>query len=157
LQREWQSGDGAGFSLIWACTPSREVNEAIAQEARRSGAWCGVSGAGSGGDVQGAAAIYRGEVCVGISTGGASPALARHLKARVEAAIGDEYETLLRWMSEARPILKARVLEQSARADVWRQVLASDVLDLLREAREEDARAAFEAIVRGEDEGVAST
>ena len=147
LQRDWQSGDCEGFSIVWACTPSAEVNEAIAREAREIGAWCGISGAGAGGDLMGTAAVYRGEMCVGISTGGASPALARHLKARVEAAIGSEYETLLSWMGAARGALKARGGEQSGRAEVWRQVLASEVLELLRVGREGEARAVFVAIV----------
>lgn len=150
LGREYQSGDCAGFGLIWACTPAPEVNQAIACEARSTGAWCGISGAGEGGDLSGAAAVYRGQVCIGISTGGSSPALARHLKGRVEAAIGSEYETLLAWMSEARPNLKARVEAQGERAEVWRQVLGSDVLDLLRESRQGEARALFEAVVWGE-------
>lgn len=149
LQRAWQSGDCAGFSIVWACTPSARVNESIAREARASGAWCGISGAGAGGDLSGAAAVYRGEVCIAISTGGASPALSRHLKARVEAAIGGEYETLLRWMGHARVELKGRVGEQSERSNVWRQVLASDILELLRAGHEDEARALFEAIVRG--------
>ena len=153
LQRAWQSGDCAGFSIIWACTPSSEVNQAVAREARELGAWCGISGAGEGGDLLGAAAVYRGEVCVGISTGGASPALARHLKQRVEAAIGNEYETLLGWMSEARGELKTRLEEQGERAEVWRQVLASDVLELLRKGQSGEARARFESIVLGAPRG----
>jgi len=150
LEREWSSGDCVGFALVWACTPARHVNEAIAREAREGGVWCGISGAGEGGDLHGAAEVRRGSVCIGISTGGASPALARHLKGRVEAAIGGEYEVLLGWMSHARGELKARVEGQGERAEVWRQVLASEVLELLRAGRESEARSRFEAIVRGE-------
>lgn len=147
LQREWRSGDCRGFSLVWACTPSREVNEAIAREAREAGVWCGVSGPGEGGGLHGASAVRRGSVCVGITTGGASPALARHLKQRVEAAVGPEYEVLLGWMGEARAGLKARLPEQGERARLWRALLSSDVLDLLRLGDEAKARARFDEVV----------
>ncbi len=153
LQRAWQGGDCRGFALIWACTPRAEVNEAIAREARDSGAWCAVSGAGEGGDLHSMAAVRRGEVCIGIASGGAAPALSRHLRERIEAAIGGEYEVLLSWMSEERAELKARLGEQGARAEVWREVLASEVLELLRSGRQGEARARFEAITRGSSSG----
>jgi hypothetical protein len=61
--------------------------------------------------------------------------------------VGAEYETLLGWMSAARDELKSREGEQSERANVWRQVLASGVLEMLRRGREDEAREMFEEIV----------
>ncbi len=150
LERAWQSGDCKNFDLVWTCTPSVEVNQAVALEARQMGAWCAVAGAGDGGDLHSMSSVRRGEVCVAISTGGAAPALSRHLRERIEAAVGSEYEVLLSWMSQERSELKSRIGEQSARAEVWREVLASDVLHLLREGHEDEARARFEKIVGGE-------
>jgi precorrin-2 dehydrogenase/sirohydrochlorin ferrochelatase len=81
LPRPFEGDDCAGMVLVYACTPSREVNDSIARAARRVGAWCCVADDASAGDLHGAATVRRGDICIGISTGGASPALSKHLKA----------------------------------------------------------------------------
>ena len=147
LPRRYKSGDCEGFSLVFACTDSREVNAWAAREAGQSGAWCNLADDAQTSDFHSAAAVRRGEICIGVSSQGGSPALSRHLKARVAQAVGDEYETLLLWMSQARAQAKESRAEQSERGKMWREVLASPVLELLREGREEQAREAFETIL----------
>jgi precorrin-2 dehydrogenase/sirohydrochlorin ferrochelatase len=147
LERAWRSSDQAGQSLIFACTSSREVNAQIATEARACGIWCNLADDAEHSDFHGAAAIRRGEICVAITTGGGSPALAKHLKQEIEACIGEEYAQLLEILSARRAGLDGQVAEQSARANLWRAILKSDVLALLRAGNREAAEQIIDALI----------
>ncbi len=148
LQRAFAAGDTSDFDLVFACTDARSVNAKIAREAKLNGAWCNLADDSAESDFHGAATIRRGEICIGISSSGGSPALSRHLKAEIEGVIGAEYAHLLRWMSEQRAEMKM-LGEQKQRAELWRAILESDILSLLKAGEVESARAEFEKMVNG--------
>jgi precorrin-2 dehydrogenase/sirohydrochlorin ferrochelatase len=147
--RTYQNGDVAWHQLVFACTDSRTVNAAVAEEAQRLGIWCSVADDVTGSDFHGAAVVRRGDICVGVTTTGGSPALARHLKARVQECIGPEYAELLEMMSERRAQLQGQMPEQHKRADVWRAILESEALELLKDGRGEEAKKVVDGIIEG--------
>jgi precorrin-2 dehydrogenase/sirohydrochlorin ferrochelatase len=84
--------------------------------------------------------LRRGDLTVAISTGGRSPALARRIREKLEAEIGDEYGQLSTLLGRLRAEIKERGI--SVPADVWHEALALEPLvALLREGREDEARA----------------
>lgn len=129
--RLFHSEDCANCLLIFACTSSREVNEKIAVVAQDCGVLCNVADDSAPSDFANMATVRRGEITVAISTDGGSPALSKHLKANIEKVIGDEYAQLLKLMSERRAKIEYSNA-QTERANKWRSILRSDVLDLLR-------------------------
>ncbi len=137
--RHFQSDDCERHQLIFACTNNSKVNAQIADEAQSKNIWFQIADDASRSTLHGAAAIRRDEICIGVTTGGASPALAKHLKTEIENCIGDEYSQLLQLMSERRQTLKSQIHSQSERAQIWREVLGSEVLRELREGREKNA------------------
>ena len=149
LQRVFAAGDTSGFALVFACTDNRVVNAQIAHEAQAHGAWCNIADDAASSDFHNMATLRRDEICIGVSTTGGSPVLSRHLKAEIEKVIGPEYAQILAWMSEMREQMKARGA-QIERAQLWRAVLASDVLRLLRVGDEEQARREFEMLMNAE-------
>jgi precorrin-2 dehydrogenase/sirohydrochlorin ferrochelatase len=149
VERVWQSGDCNDFLLVFACTNSREANAQIAGEAREQNIWCNIADDAANSDFHGAAAIRRGEICIGITTSGGSPALSRHLKREVEGCVGDEYAQLLELMSRRRAQLESRVSVQSERAALWRAVLNSDVLSLLRNRERAAAEQRVDELLAG--------
>lgn len=150
-KRRYAVGDCAGSALVFAATDQRAVNAQVQAEAREAGAWCSVADDPHGSDLHGAATVQRGAITVGITTGGGSPALARHLKERVAAAIGPEYETLLELLA-ARRGSEARTGDQAERADRWRAVLKGEVLELLRAGQTDEAARKLDEIL-SEPEG----
>lgn len=125
------------YFLVFACTNRREINAQVAHDACEAGVWCNLADDPQSSDFHAAATLRRGEITIGITTGGGSPSLSRHLKARVETAIGDEYSALLEMMSARRLNLRRENESQangapSERAAMWRAVLKSDALELLR-------------------------
>src|SRR5262249_50746966 len=118
--------------LLFAATDSATVNRRAAEEARALGALVEIADSGAEGDFQNMAVIQRGPITVGVSTGGASPVLAAHLRDRVEKIIGTEYAVLASWMAELRPQVRQNVHTPADRAALWNRILSSSILDVLR-------------------------
>lgn len=156
-QIEWREEDYAPdalheYSLVFACTNKREINAQIASDARASNVWCNIADDPESSDFHTAATLRRGEITIGITTGGGSPSLSRHLKARVETAVGDEYAALLE-MIGARRLDVRREDEsqadgaQNARAQLWRAILKSDALELLRNGKRVEAATTIDDLI----------
>lgn len=132
--------------LVFAATDSPEVNRQVAEEARTHGVLVNTTDDNSAGDFMNMATIRRAEITIALATGGASPALAAHLRERLENTIGDEYVTLARWLGELRPLVKAQIPAEQ-RAALWQAILASDVLAHLRDGDEAGARAMIDGLI----------
>jgi siroheme synthase-like protein len=146
-ERAFQSGDCNGCDIVFACTDRREVNAAVAAEAHSHRIWCNIADDPHGSDLHTVATVRRGPICIGISTGAASPVLARHVKEEISTVIGDEYAQLLQIVSEAQSVREASPEgekspegENSGRGDVWRAILATNVLPLLRAGQNDEAK-----------------
>lgn len=96
----------------------------------------------------------RGELTIAISTNGWAPAIAVRLKEKFQREIGPEFETLLQMLKEVRPEIRARVADLGARKALWYRIVDSDLLQLLREGREHDARRALRQMI---EDAVSST
>ncbi|MFN8447458.1 MAG: hypothetical protein U0521_02380 [Anaerolineae bacterium] len=76
----------------------------------------------------------------------AHPRRWRRTCAQAKAAVGDEYATVADWLGALRPQVRATGTPESRR-DLWRAILDSPVLDLLRAGDEAGARAIIEALI----------
>lgn len=132
--------------LAFAATDSREVNQQVADEARALGILVSVADDGAAGDFSSMATVRRGTITLAIATDGASPALAAHLREKLEAAVGEEYATLVDWLSELRPLVRTSGNPETRR-DLWRAILASRALDRLRAGDEAGARAIIDKLI----------
>ena len=137
-----------GARLVFAATNDAALNGQIAVDARACGALVNVADPPEAGDFQVPATIKRGDICVAVSTGGASPALARKLREQFETVIGEEYGTLARWLGEMRPAIERQIKAQNKRQQVYEAILDSDVLALLRDDKAEQARQRCDEIVK---------
>jgi precorrin-2 dehydrogenase/sirohydrochlorin ferrochelatase len=134
--------------LVFAATDSPPLNQRIAEEARALGALVEIVNSGADSDFQNMATIQRGPITVGISTGGASPALAAHFRVRLEKAVGEEYAVLAKWLEETRSLVRKQITVPADRAALWYRILDSSILDELRRGDAITARKNFEAFVR---------
>jgi precorrin-2 dehydrogenase/sirohydrochlorin ferrochelatase len=150
VPRPYEAGDCAGFTLVFACTDNQEVNAAVAREAASLGILHNVVDDAELSDFHAAAAVRRGDICIGITTHGGSPALARYLKEHIQVCVGDEFEQLLAIMSTRRAMVKSGIEQQSSRAAVWNTVLESDVLELLRAGERSSAEALVDELLQSQ-------
>ncbi len=129
-----------GAKLVFAATDDPELNQRIAADARSRGALVNVADPPEAGDFAVPATVKRGEICIAVSTGGASPALAKKLREQIESVVGEEYAAMARLLGELRPVIEQQVKQQNRRQRVYEAILSSDVLALLRDGKADDAR-----------------
>ena len=101
-RRPYRAGDLEGAFLAFAATDRREVNAAVAREARERGIPVNVADRPVEGDFALPSTLRRGRLQVAVSTGGASPALARRIRQELEDAFAFEWANLVEELSRAR-------------------------------------------------------
>ncbi|MDE3107531.1 MAG: bifunctional precorrin-2 dehydrogenase/sirohydrochlorin ferrochelatase [Acidobacteriota bacterium] len=85
--RPYQRGDLAGYALVVSATADGPVNDQVVAEARERRVWLNVVDDLERSTFYFMALVRRGEVCVAVSTEGASPALAQELRDRVATVV----------------------------------------------------------------------
>ena len=101
-RRPYRSGDLEGAYLAFTATDIREVNAAVTREARERGVPINVADAPSDGDFALPATLRRGKLQVAVSTGGASPTLARSIRSKLEALFGPEWAGVVEELDKNR-------------------------------------------------------
>ena len=146
LRRAYQAGDLCDARVVIAATDDPQVNQAVYDEARTRGILVNVADDPAHCTFHVPAVIRRGQIAIAISTGGTSPALAKHLRHEIEQTIGAEYELLARLLAELRPRVQARVPRERREA-LWHELI--DVaLPLLRAGDESAARKKIQTIIQ---------
>jgi precorrin-2 dehydrogenase/sirohydrochlorin ferrochelatase len=101
-RRPYREGDLEGAYLAFAATNVREVNAAVAREAKERGIPINVADKPSEGDFALPSTLRRGRLQVAVSTGGASPTLARRIRGELEEAFGPEWAGIVEEFNAAR-------------------------------------------------------
>ncbi len=101
-RRPYRDGDLEGAHLAFTATDSRAVNAAVAREAARRGIPVNVADRPSEGDFALPSVLQRGRLQVAVSTGGASPALAKRIRGELERTFGPEWAGIVERFDEAR-------------------------------------------------------
>ena len=101
-RRPYAPGDLAGAALAFAATDRREVNAAVAREARENGIPVNVADRPADGDFALPSVLRRGGLQVAVSTGGASPSLARKIRDAMEPAFAAEWSVIVERYRAAR-------------------------------------------------------
>jgi len=89
--------------------------------------------------------IERAPITVAVSSGGASPILARLLRARLEAFIPAAYGRLAALVGRFRTKVKQRFSRPEARRRFWEKVLQGPIAEMMMAGRDEAAHQALEA------------
>ncbi len=101
-RRPYREGDLEGAFLAFATTDSREANAAVAREAEERGVPVNVADEPTEGSFVLPSVLRRGRLQVAVSTGGASPVLAREVRDGLEGLFGPEWAGLVEEVRAAR-------------------------------------------------------
>jgi precorrin-2 dehydrogenase/sirohydrochlorin ferrochelatase len=125
-RRTWTSADLAGAFLVIAHDADPGERSRLSAAARRAGALVNVVDDIPACDWAMPAIVRRGELLMAIGTGGASPALARKMRERLETEYGPEWAEVLRVLREVREETMPLLPDFRDRSVRWREALDPD-------------------------------
>lgn len=128
-----------GAFLVYAATDMREVNAAVAAEAKRRGIPVNVIDDPAASTFQVPASIRRGELILSVSTAGGSPALSRAIRMELEEMYPPAFGMWLERVSCLRVELQECISSSSARTRFWHTALRPDILTMVRHGAMEKA------------------
>jgi precorrin-2 dehydrogenase/sirohydrochlorin ferrochelatase len=136
--------------LVVPTTSDLELNRKIRDIAQNNG--CLVNSVDGLQDLVVPSIIERGDIILAISTGGASPALSRYMRQKLEQAIGPHFEDMARLLGEIRPVLKKEVVSQADRSRIlWAILEDKDVWKALSESYELAFNISLKHITNGDN------
>ncbi len=136
LENEYNPASLEEMDLVFAATSDRELNRRIAADARERRLWCNAASNPKEGSFIVPSVIHRGSLSVAISTGGASPAIARQIREQLEGQFGQEWGRLLRFMELLREKIQAKGLESSQNQDLFKKVSRLPLLEWMQDQGE---------------------
>jgi uroporphyrin-III C-methyltransferase/precorrin-2 dehydrogenase/sirohydrochlorin ferrochelatase len=145
VRRAFAPRDLARAALAVAATGDRAVNAAVAAAAMKRGIPVNVVDDPALCTVTMPAVVERGPVSVAIATGGASPTLARRLRAGIERALPQGIGALAEFAAAHRRAVRAALPDVEARRRFWDDVFDGPIADSLIGGRVEEA----EDLLRG--------
>jgi uroporphyrin-III C-methyltransferase / precorrin-2 dehydrogenase / sirohydrochlorin ferrochelatase len=140
LPRWPEPGELDGAILVFLAVFDAPETAALAAEARVRGALVNVVDRPGLCDFHTPALVDRGEVVIGIATGGSAPILARDLRARIEAVLPDGLEALAELAREIRDVVKAKIADPLERRRYWERAFRGRAADLAAAGEVEAAR-----------------
>ena len=135
-----------GVKLAFACaTP--DVNAAVVAAAKARGVWVCSASDPAGGDFVLPSVVRRGDLTITVSTGGASPALAKRIAAGLLDQFDDAYAEWVRVLGEVRTAVLANVRDAAERRRLLDGFADSVWLERIRTTGADVARAEMMAEV----------
>jgi siroheme synthase-like protein len=139
VRRAWRATDLEGAFLVIAHDPDPAERDRIAREARAQGALVNLVDDIPNCDWAMPSIVRRGELLFAIGTGGASPALSKKLRERLQADFGPEWAEVLRVLREVRAETLPSLPDLADRSRRWQEALDVDeAAELAREGRLEE-------------------
>ena len=151
--REFEDADIEGAVLIVAGTDNHSVNQRVSELAHQRNVPVNVVDQPALCSFIMPSIIDRSPVQVAVSTGGASPVLARLLRARLESYVPAAYGRLAKLVESFREQVKSRFSNTQQRRQFWENILQGEVAELLFSGRDNQARELLQnAIDNAEDD-----
>jgi precorrin-2 dehydrogenase / sirohydrochlorin ferrochelatase len=138
LAREYRDGDVEGHDLVFVAVADAPLSRAVGGDAHARGAWVNTADDPARCDFILPSVLRRGDLVVAVSTGGASPGLARAVREQLERVVTEDYGELTALVADVRRELRASAASPDAAA--WSRALDDDLRRLVRAGRGEEAR-----------------
>ena len=122
--------DGA-YRIVYAATDQAEVNAEVARLAHARKLLVNVADSPDLGNFVMPSIIDRAPVQIAVSSGGASPVLARLLRARLETLIPGAYGQLAEFVNRFRGQVKERFTSSPQRRRFWEDILQGPVAEMV--------------------------
>ncbi len=138
-QKYFEANDVTGFKLVISATDNVQTNRKVSEAATEQGIPVNVVDTPALCSFIFPAIIDRSPIVIAVSSGGASPVLARLLRARIESAIPSAYGKLAKLAENFRSEVKKRIVNPAQRRIFWEQVLQGKIAELVFTGQEQQA------------------
>jgi precorrin-2 dehydrogenase/sirohydrochlorin ferrochelatase len=125
--RPFEPSDLDGHLLVIAATDDRSVNESVSRAAAARSLLCNVADDPELCSFILPAVVRRDPIVVGVSTGGASPALAQRIRSDIAELVGPEHAQLARRLAALRPWAKRELPTYEERRDYFQALVAEEL------------------------------
>ncbi len=140
LQKLFSFEDVRGYCVVVSATNSSQINSDVAEAANHHDIAVNVVDKPESCSFIFPSIIDRSPVIAAISTGGASPVLARMLRERLESLIPSAYGKLATLVREYRQKVKDTVNNPDRRREFWESTLQGHIAELVYSGQEPQAR-----------------
>lgn len=132
VSRPYHEGDLEGALIAYAATDNEDINKEISKEAKSKGVLLNIVDEPKRCDFIVPSVVERGRLSIAVSTGGASPALAKELRAELEERYGEEYATFLEIMAAIRQKLLTKERESDKNRKIFNKLASSSIPEMIK-------------------------
>ena len=147
IKKEYEEYFLDGALLVIAATDNEAINKKVTLDAEKRGIIVNVVDRPEHCSFIVPSTINRGDLCISISTGGASPAVAKRIREELEAVFGKEYEEYLDLLTKMRSLAMTTVEDDAKRRRILQRLAEKDIFDIVRVEGVEVAEAKMRDII----------
>jgi precorrin-2 dehydrogenase / sirohydrochlorin ferrochelatase len=145
--RAYRSEDLGGCFMVIAATEDNDTNVRVFEDAEERQMLCNVVDVTHLCNFILPSIVRRGDLAIAVSTGGASPAMARRIRIAIGQCYGDEYEIALQVLGSLREELKQRYPAFEDRKVLFERMVYTNFMDLIRAGDAEGLEAWIERCI----------
>ncbi|GAX62008.1 siroheme synthetase CysG [Candidatus Scalindua japonica] len=149
IKKEYEKGIIDGALLVIAATDNEAVNKKVTLDAEKRGIMINVVDYPERCSFVVPSTIERGDLCISISTGGASPAVAKRIREELEAVFGKEYEEYLDLLTKMRSLAMSTVEDGAKRRKILQRLAKKDIFDMVKDQGVESVEVKMRGIISG--------
>jgi siroheme synthase-like protein len=144
-RRSYAAGDASPFRLVVTATGRQEVDSAVFEDADAAGVWVNSADDRAHSSFILPAVHRDGAVCIAVTTGGTSPALASWLRDQLAEQSGTGLGDLAQFLAQARTRLRDAGI--SSESVDWKTLLNGPLPSLVQKGQMEHARTIIDAAI----------
>ncbi|MCF6203996.1 MAG: siroheme synthase CysG [Methylococcaceae bacterium] len=150
--KEFEASDAKGFSLIVSATNNSTTNQLVSQSATQLNILINVVDNPELCSFIFPAIIDRSPLIAAVSSGGASPVLARLLRAKIESIIPPAYGQLALFAEKFRNTVKKQIKQPAQRRILWESALQGKISELIFSGRQQEAERQLKKLISNSED-----
>lgn len=150
VKRAFVPDDVRGHTLVHGASGLATIDEAVARAARAANVPVNIVDRAALSSFIMPAIVDRGPLVIGISSGGASPVLARRVRAEIEMLLPHGLERLARFAQSFRSAVRSTFADFESRLRFWENFFDGPLAEAVLQGEEQQARRNMLALVNRE-------
>ncbi len=147
IKKEYEECFLDGALLVIAATDNEAINKKVTLDAEKRNIIVNVVDYPERCSFIVPSTINRGDLCISISTGGASPAVAKRIREELEAVFGKEYKEYLDLLTKMRSLAMSTVKDDAKRRKILQRLAEKDIFDTVKVEGVKSAKAKMRDII----------